>query len=257
MKFFELIQVSYSYGDSLIRAVDNLSLSIKEGESLAILGPNGAGKSTLIDLLLGWRTPLSGSILLRDRPIFSYSRRDRSRLVSLVPQNEQIQFSFSIIDFLLFGRAPYLPQMGRPKSQDIEKALSSLETVGLKIDPHRSITSLSGGQRQLVLIARALTQEPRIMILDEPTSSLDPGNTSLVISVLKELKERNITIIYSTHDANLAAQTADMTAMMVEGRLFCHLPTKAALEPERISSLYGTRIGVIEHQGKTIVYRMD
>lgn len=257
MRSLELLDVSYSYGQSHIRAVDGLSLSIEEGQTLALLGPNGAGKSTLIDLMLGWRRPLTGRILLQEQPIGSYSRRDRARLVSLVPQNEQIQFSFSIIDFLLFGRAPYLPQMGRPKPQDIQKALSSLETVGLDLDPHRSIASLSGGQRQLVLIARALTQEPHIMILDEPTSSLDPGNTSLVVSVLRQLKERNITIIYSTHDANLAAQTADMTAMMAEGLLMCHLPTDKALEAERISSLYGTNIGVIEHMGGKIVYRMD
>ncbi len=253
--FFDLCQVSYSYPTTIQDALYHVDLSIVENKVTAILGPNGAGKSTLLDILLGWRAPNTGKILLKGNPIHSYSKRDRSKLISLVPQNEPIQFSFTLLDYVLFGRAPYLPQLGNPKQQDIDIALQAMEQVGLELSPYRSVTSLSGGQCQLLMLARSIAQEPQMIILDEPTSSLDPGNTAVVKDIITGLVESGHTVVFTTHDPNFAAETADSIAMIKRGRLLAHLPVSEALTSARISDLYDTPIEVIHHNERPLVFR--
>ncbi len=253
--FFNLKQVSYSYPASSQDALYHVDLSIEENRVTAILGPNGAGKSTLLDILLGWRVPDTGSIHLKERKISSYTKRDRSKLISLVPQNEPIQFSFSLLDYVLFGRAPYLPQLGSPKQHDIDIALQAMGQVGLDLSPSRPVTSLSGGQRQLLMLARSIAQEPQMIILDEPTSSLDPGNTAIVKEIIKKLLASGHTVVFTTHDPNFAAETADTIAMIKKGRLLAHLPVSQALTSLRISDLYDTPIEVIHHNNRPLVFR--
>jgi iron complex transport system ATP-binding protein len=252
---YELDHVSYTYPASHAHALNQVSMDITEHRATAILGPNGAGKSTLLDLLLGWKAPDTGTILLKGAPIHSYSRRDRGKIVSLVPQNEPLQFSFTLLDYVLFGRAPYLPQLAKPSSEDIDIALWAIERVQLDLSPQRSVTSLSGGQRQLLMLARAIAQQPEMIILDEPTSSLDPGNISIVIDIMHRLLESGMTLLYTTHDPNFAAETAHHTAMLKQGKLLRNLPTGQALTGAFISELYDTSIEVLHHEDRDIVFR--
>ena len=254
-RFFELSGVSYTYPAAEDDALFHVDLTVETGTVTAVLGPNGAGKSTLLDLLLGWRRPETGSLLLKGKPLHQYGKRERSRLISLVPQNEPIQFSFTLLDYVLFGRAPYLPQLGSPDQNDIDIALRALDLVGLDISPYRSVTSLSGGQGQLLMLARSIAQEPEMIILDEPTSSLDPGNTAVVHSIIESLEQAGHTILFTTHDPNFAAESADSIAMLKHGRMLAHLPTDEALTREHISELYDTPIEVIRHGGRPLVFR--
>ncbi len=252
---YSLDHVSYTYPASLHHALYYIDMKIPTHKATAILGPNGAGKSTLLDLLLGWTRPNTGSIILKGKEIHNYSRRERGKLVSLVPQNEPLQFSFTLLDYVLFGRAPYLPQLAEPSQDDIDIALRALDLVELDLSPQRAVTSLSGGQRQLLMLARALAQQPEMIILDEPTSSLDPGNTATVISIIHRLLREGMTILYTTHDPNLAAETAQYTAMLKQGKLIRMLPTEDALSSSYISHLYDTPIDVLSQGNRRIVFR--
>jgi iron complex transport system ATP-binding protein len=252
---FTIRDLCYTYPNSGEHALYDINAEIFSGQITAILGQNGAGKSTLTDLLLGWKTPDLGTIRLFDRPIETYHKRERGRLMSLVPQNEPIQFSFTLLDYVLFGRAPYIPQLASPAKEDKQIASSALETVKLGISPQRSVTSLSGGQRQLLMLARAIAQQPKIILLDEPTSSLDPGNTARVASLIRELKRMGMTVIYTTHDPNFVSDTADQVAMLKNGRLVSMEETQGSLTGERLSELYDAPIRILNHEGRIIVYR--
>jgi iron complex transport system ATP-binding protein len=252
---FSVHNLYYTYPNSGEHALYDIHMEIPAHQVTAILGQNGAGKSTLTDMLLGWRSPDSGTIELFEKPIGSYPKRERGKLMSLVPQNEPIQFSFTLLDYVLFGRAPYIPQLASPTEEDREIALSALETVRLGISPQRSVTSLSGGERQLLMLARAIAQQPRIILLDEPTSSLDPGNTAGVASLIRELKQMGMTVVYTTHDPNFVSDTADQVAMLKHGRLVSMEETASSLSSQRLSALYDASIRVLNHEGRIIVYR--
>lgn len=255
MEMFSLAAVSYTYPSTEQHALRYIDVSIPGDSCTAILGPNGAGKSTLLDILLGWKQPDTGEVSLLSRPISSYSRRERGRLISLVPQNEPLQFSFSLLDYVLFGRAPYLPQLGNPSRDDVDIALRALDLVGLDLSPRRSVTALSGGQSQLLMIARAIAQQPEMIILDEPTSSLDPGNVANVISIMKDLREDGMTLLFTTHDANLASEISDHTMMLKGGKLIRMEKTSTALTTENMTDLYDTPLEVREQEGRSLVFR--
>jgi iron complex transport system ATP-binding protein len=250
-----LKNISYTYQDSAKTVLQDISLQIPKGIITALLGPNGSGKTTLIDILLGWKKPNSGKVLVKGKKLFDYSRRDRSRLISLVPQNEPLHFAFTLLDYVLFGRAPYLPQLGIPGKKDIEIAFEALETVGLQDLHSRTITSLSGGERQLIMLARALAQQPEILLLDEPTSSLDPGNTEKVLDILQGLGNSGLTILFSTHDPSSAANIAQYIIMLREGKKFLADSTSILLTGENLTKLYGAKLNVTHVDKSIIIYR--
>jgi iron complex transport system ATP-binding protein len=152
-----------------------LTLDIAPGTVTAILGPNGVGKTTLLHLALGWLKPQAGHVALQGRPLGSYSRGEPGRKMGLVPQSEHTAFEYSLLEYVLLGRAPYLKPLEMPGPEDARIALDALARVGLAGWEGRSIARVSGGERQLVLVARALAQQPRFLLLDEPTSHLDLG----------------------------------------------------------------------------------
>jgi len=173
LKFSDL---TFKYPFAARPVMEHFSLGIDHGTVTAILGPNGAGKTTLLHLALGWLKPQNGNIELDGRPLTGYSRRELGQWMGLVPQKEYIQFEFSLLEYVLLGRAPHLPPLAMPEEGDYQVASDALERVGLEALQERSILSLSGGERQLVLLARALAQKPRLLLLDEPTSHLDLSN---------------------------------------------------------------------------------
>jgi len=219
----------------------------------AILGPNGSGKTTLLHLLLGLLPPTNGNILLAGKPHGQYSRRDLSQVVGLVPQDEPVAFDLDVLEFVLLGRAPYLHLLELPKESDRQVALQALAAIGLTALQHRPVPSLSGGERQLAIIARALAQEPLILLSDEPTSHLDLGNTRRILRVLRLLGNDGKTIVFTTHDPNLAAAIADYVVLLREGRLLAAGPAADVLTSEYLSATYGIEVEVIQLRGHPLV----
>lgn len=244
-------EISYTY-PSGTRALDAVSFEIARGSSTAILGSNGAGKSTLLDLILGYKQ--AHTITLFGKLLSSYGRKELGRTVALVPQSEQFNFSFTLLDYVLFGRSPHLSQLATPTAQDAMIAYSALSEVGLTAYADRAVTTLSGGEHQLVLLARAIAQESEILLLDEPTSALDPANRKRVLSLLKGLHQRGKTLLFTTHDANLAWELATDVVMLKEGRLLASGPKEMVVNSELLTTLYDTVLTVGSIDGQTLIW---
>lgn len=230
-----------------------ISLDILPGTITAILGPNGAGKTTLLRVILGLLKPQRGTIRLEGKPQKSFSRREMSRLVGLVPQSEYIPFDFSVLEFVLLGRAPYLGPLDMPRAADRTIALDALRMVGLEHLRERATPSLSGGERQLAMIARALAQQPRLLLLDEPTSHLDLSNRDRVLNVLRAQARAGVTVVFTTHDPNLAAVIADYVILMRQGALLAAGTLETTLTAENLTATYGIPVRVMRMDGQLFV----
>lgn len=240
-----LAEVGFAYSPDCPEALHNLTLDIPAGSLTAILGPNGGGKTTLLHILLGLLHPRKGTLRIVDRPPSGYSRRELSQLVGLVPQNEHIPFDFSLLDYVLLGRAPYLGALDQPGPDDQAIARTALGTVGLAAMQERPVTTLSGGERQLAMIARALAQNPRILLLDEPTSHLDLGNRRAVLEVLRKLAGAGVTIVFTTHDPHWVADMADFVILLRNGTLLAAGPMESMFTTELLSATYGIPVQVV------------
>ena len=218
----------------------------------AILGPNGAGKTTLLHLALGWLKPQSGYIRLEQRLLKDYSRRALGQWMGLVPQSEHISFEYSLLEFVLLGRAPYLSALAMPEKADYEIALDALRQVGLDALYQRSILSLSGGERQLVLIARALAQRPRLLLLDEPTSHLDLGNKGRLVHLLRDLQTRGVTILFTTHEPEVAAALATHLVLMQKGQVLKAGPLANVFTAADLTRLYQLPVSVVDLDGHKV-----
>jgi len=245
--------VGFSYAPGLPRVLADVSLEIAAGSITAVLGPNGSGKTTLLRLLLGLLAPTSGRVLVEGRPQADYSRRHLSRRVGLVPQSEPVAFELSVLEFALLGRAPHLGLLDLPGDADRALAVEALERVGLSALRDRAVPTLSGGEAQLATIARALVQQSVILLSDEPTSHLDPANTRRVLEVLRGLGREGRTVVFTTHDPNLAAAIADHVVLLRGGRVLVAAPTAEALTTERLSATYGMEVEVVTLRGRPLV----
>jgi iron complex transport system ATP-binding protein len=245
--------VSFGYRPGPPLALQEVSLDIVKGGITAVLGPNGAGKSTLLFLALAWLQPSCGRILLDGCSLGRYSRREMGRLMGLVPQREHIPFEYSVLEYVLLGRLPYLAPLEQPGEKDYAASLAALEQVGLSQFANRSVLRLSIGERQLVLIARSLAQQPRLLLLDEPTSHLDLHNKSRLVALLRQLQAQGVTMVMTTHEPELASALASAVVLMNEGRvLFCG-PTDEALTTEHMSLLYRLPVEVVTVARRRIV----
>lgn len=244
------LHFAYEARSQVLRGV---SLDILPGTITAILGPNGAGKTTLLRVILGLLKPQRGAIRLEGRPQKSFSRREISRLIGLVPQSEYIPFDFSVLEFVLLGRAPYLGPLDMPREQDRDIALDALRAIGLEHLRERATPSLSGGERQLAMIARALAQQPRVLLLDEPTAHLDLSNRDRVLNVLRAQARVGVTVVFTTHDPNLAATIADYVILMRQGALLAAGTLESTLTAENLSATYGISVRVLRMDGQLFV----
>jgi iron complex transport system ATP-binding protein len=249
--------LTYTYSGSNTAAVKGVSFDIQAGTVTAILGPNGAGKTTLLHLLLGIQHPLNGSISLEEKSLRSYSRHELSRMLGLVPQSEYVPFEYSVIEFVTLGRAPYLGPLELPGKADLEIARHALETARIRHLENRSIPALSGGELQLVLLARALCQQPRILLLDEPTSHLDLSNRNITLRILDQLRSAGTTIIFSTHDPEAASLIADDLVLMRSGQVLDTGKLGEIFTSEKLSRTYGTPVEVLRIDGLRIVKSME
>lgn len=200
--------ISFSYPSNPV--LDHVSLDIHDGEILSILGPNGSGKSTLLRLITRILLPDSGRISLGDRPLISFGRRELARMIGYVPQEVPWLFPFTVMEVVLMGRVPHLGRLGFESEHDIAVCHAIMEMTDISSLAAKPITGISGGERQRVLIARALAQEPSVLLLDEPNAHLDLAHQMEILQTLRKLNyERKLTIVFVSHDLNLAAGFSD------------------------------------------------
>lgn len=221
--------------------VHNITLDIGPGIT-CLLGPNGAGKTTVFKAMLSLLPCSSGMIKLFDRPLQNWSRRELGRTIGYVPQAHAALFPFTALDVVLMGRSPHLQAYAGPSRADTEFATHCLDRLGLGGLSDRAYTELSGGERQMVLIARALTQQPKILFMDEPTASLDYGNQLKVLDQVLALSNDGMTIVFSTHNPEHALRIGDAVALIFNGTLHANDVPSAVLTPQTMEDVYGVDV---------------
>ena len=246
--------LNFNYGDKQI--LKNMKLEIKKGKLTGILGPNGCGKSTLLKNILGYiGKENENNIEILGKKSKNYTHKEKSRIMALVPQKSNLMSSMSVLDFVTVGRLPHLKNSWEGYSKkDIDFVNEILEKLGLKKFSSRIALSLSGGEFQMVLLARALIQEPKILLLDEPTSSLDLNHAMDLMSTVKKLVENlNITGVVVLHDLNLASIFCDEIVLMKTGKLVYKGIPKEVLTEKKIKEIYNLDCKVIYNEGKPYV----
>ncbi|WP_041841667.1 ABC transporter ATP-binding protein [Actinoplanes friuliensis] len=239
-------------GGSVI--VDGVDLDVAEGEWVTIIGPNGAGKSTALRAI-GGLLRFSGEISLGGTTINQLSRRERARTVATVAQTPVVPVGMLVLDYVLLGRTPYIPALGRESASDlaaVDEVLAALDLTGMQ---SRRLDTLSGGERQRVFLARALAQGARTLLLDEPTSALDIGHQQEVLELVDRLRgERGLTVLATMHDLSIAGEYADRMVLLAGGRVVAAGTAREVLTEELLAKHYRVRVKVIDgEQGPLVV----
>lgn len=239
----EVQSLSYSYGDR--RVLQDISFKVGEGEFLSILGPNGVGKSTLFRCMLGLLSDYTGKVLINGQDAGSLSIQERARQISYIPQSSASAFNYSVLEVVLMGVSSRLGAFASPRKEDVERCQWALAKTGIPHLAQRCFHKLSGGERQLVLIARALAQKARVLMLDEPTASLDFGNQYLVMKQARSLASEGYTVIQTTHNPEQSFIFSDRILMLQNGRVLKEGPPSEVLTKELIKELYGVDTDVL------------
>jgi iron complex transport system ATP-binding protein len=228
--------------------LSDVSLAVPRGAIVGLLGPNGSGKTTLLRVLSGTLAPKRGTVTLDDRPVASMSRVELARRIAVVPQETHATFDFTALEIVLMGRYPHLGAFQLEGADDIRIAREAMRATGTDMFESRSFATLSGGEKQRVVIAGALAQASDILLLDEPTASLDLGYQFDVIDLLQRLNaDRGTTMVVSTHDLNLAAALCGELVMIRGGAVVAHGRTADVLTPGNVRALYGVDAEVATH----------
>jgi iron complex transport system ATP-binding protein len=243
----------FAYNGQARQVIDGLSLRLDRGEVVAILGPNGAGKTTLLHTVLGILKPQAGRIGLAGRDLSSCRRDEVGRLVGLVPQSEHVAFDYSVEEYVLMGRAPHLGMLELPARDDLDVARRSLEKLGLGALRRRSILELSGGERQMVVLARALAQQVCLLLMDEPLAHLDLGNKGRILHVIRQLSTDGVAVLFTTHEPEMVLGVAHRVVLMRLGRVVAAGPTEDVMTAATLSETYGVPIRVVRVNGSALV----
>lgn len=234
----------------------SVSLEIRAGEVLCLLGPNGGGKTTLMKTLLGLLPPLEGAVTLDGEDIARWPRRRLARAIGYVPQAHAAFFPFTVTEIVLMGRSAHIDLFAAPSRADRAVAERALATLGIAHLGERVYTEISGGERQLALIARALAQEPRFLVMDEPTASLDFGNQVRVLDQIAALARSGIAVVFSTHDPDHAFLCGDRVALLRDGIIDSIGAPEAVITASALKRLYGVEVQVVDlpdHATRTCV----
>ena len=234
--------LGFGYGATAVgRDVD---IEVRTGEILCLLGPNGSGKTTLFKTMLGLLPAQAGEVLVDGISLAELPRREIARRIAYVPQAHTAHFPFRVIDMVLMGRTAHLSLFAAPTQQDRQKAQDALALLGIADLAAKEYTRISGGQRQLALVARALVQDAPAIVMDEPTANLDFGNQAIVLSEVKRLASRGLAVLLSTHDPDHAFSIASRVALLDGGTLVDQGTPHAVLTPSRLQSVYGIDVTV-------------
>lgn len=245
----EIRNLKFAYGDH--KVLKDISFEAREGEMLCILGPNGAGKSTMFRCILGLLRGYEGEILIDGSEVSALPARERASRMAYIPQTSKQVFSYTALDMVLMGASSALSAWRAPGARERKKALAALERLGILELAGRLYTNLSGGEQQLVLIARAIAQGAKTLIMDEPTSSLDYGNQMRVQQQLKSLAEEGYLIVQSTHNPEQTYMFADRIIAIKDGTIISAGRPEKIMDKELIRQLYGIEVSVVESvQGK-------
>ena len=247
-KLFEVKNISFDYDGEVI--FSDISFSIERGDVLCILGPNGTGKTTLIKCLNGLNEINSGEILINGEDIRALSFRQISKHVGYIPQSHVPSFPFKVFDVVLMGRAPYLNLTDSPKDEDKKIALDALKTLGIEGLKDKEYTNLSGGERQLVFLARVLCQKPDILILDEPTSHLDFGNQIKLLEIIDNLARSGLSIIMSSHFPDHAFLSSTKVAIMKNKKFIDFGTPDDVVTEENLKRAYSIDVKLMELDDK-------
>jgi iron complex transport system ATP-binding protein len=250
------VDVSFSYGRKgrapalpPHHTIRDVSLEVPRGEIVGILGPNGSGKTTLLRLLSGTRQPHRGRVLLEGVPLSQLSRKAVARRIAVVPQETQLAYDYTVMEMVLMGRHPHLGLFELEGPDDIRVARDALAATGTVELENRQFNTLSGGEKQRVVIAAALAQSVDILLLDEPTASLDLRYQLEIASLLRTLNsERGVSIAISTHDLNLAAAVCRHLVLLRNGGVVAAGATSAVLTPAHVRALYGVTADIRLHE---------
>ena len=234
-----------AFGFGARRVGSDVTFALDPGETLAVLGGNGAGKTTLFRTLLGLLPAQAGSVRVAGERVDALVPAERARRLAYVPQQHMPAFGFTVLEAVLMGRAARLPTFARPGAVDRAAALGALERLGIAFLADRPVTELSGGERQLVLVARALAQEAPVLVLDEPTASLDFGNRARVLREIDRLRAAGMTIMFSTHEPDHALAHADRALLLADGCTLALDTVERALTAANIERLYRTPVRLV------------
>lgn len=238
----DIEHLSFSYGSHEV--LHDVSVSIPDTTLVSVLGPNGVGKSTLFRCILGLNSSWTGRILINGKDLKSLSIRERAREISYIPQSHAPVYDYEVIDVVLMSTGTDLGMLRSPKRRHEKRAYEALERVGIAHLATRTYTQISGGEQQLVLIARAIAQNARTIIMDEPTSALDYGNTVRVLSTVRQLARSGLSIVQSTHQPDQAFLYADKTLVLSKGAVRAYGNPKDVITKELVSDLYGVDVEV-------------
>ncbi len=243
---YQVREVYYRYTDRWV--LEDISLEVMEGEILGIIGPNGSGKSSLLKLLSRVNVPQKGDISLREVDINLMAQMDLAKCVAVVPQESSFFFPFTVGEIVLMGRVPHLRGRLFESSHDMNVAMEVMTWMDIAGLEGRPVTEISGGERQRAIIARALTQEPDVLILDEPTTSLDIGHQMDIYNILTRLNiEKGLTMIISSHDLNLSSQYCHRLMLMSRGRIYAVGTPSEVITEENIRDVYACPVIVDAH----------
>lgn len=240
----EARHLAFAYRQRLV--LDGISLSLKPGQVVSLLGSNGAGKSTLLRLLLGLQQPARGELLLDGKPLAQWPRRQLARQLAYVPQIHSTPFPYTVTEVVLLGRLPAGSLFRAPSREDREIAATALEQVGIPHLAERPYTEISGGERQLALIARALAQGARLLIMDEPATGLDYGHQLRLLERLGQLAAAGYGVLMSTHHPEHAQLASTRVLLLENGRIRAAGPPEQVLNPANLQALYDIPPGLLQ-----------
>ena len=255
----ELDGVGFGFGGPPV--LEGVDLVLGPGSFHGIVGPNGAGKTTLLDLLAGLKRPAQGRVLLSGRPMDGRPRGELARELALVPQEYSINFPFSVGEVVMMGRHPHIPRFGLPTEKDRDLVKEALETMELGHLAGKYVTQLSGGEKQRVILARALAQDTAALLLDEPTANLDIRHALAALTVVAgRVRSQGRTAVAVMHDLNLAAAFCDRLIFLDKGRILAAGPTDRVLTAANVASVFGVEAKVREDdfsRTRTVVFRSE
>ena len=234
--------LSFSYGDHLV--LNDVSFDIPDGSLVNILGPNGVGKSTLFRCILGLNSNYSGDIKVNGKEMKRLSVKERAKEISYIPQSHSPVYDYEVLDVVLMATGSDLKMLSNPGCNQQKRAYAALERIGIEQFAHRLYTQLSGGEQQLVRVARALAQNANTIVMDEPTSALDYGNTVRVLSCVRQLAREGLSIIQSTHNPDHAFLYSDKTLVLKDGKVEAYGSPYDVITSELISGLYSVDVEV-------------